>query len=119
MDDLKLYGRNSDQLDGILPELTIVTLFQEGIRPEFQIELERDQSSTLSEAVRSAEKTESIWKRDREQSMASDNNDCFVHHHSKSQYAQLQRSLPMGHLTQTESVAHVQWSVRPAFTTDD
>ena len=56
--------------DGILPKLTIVTWFHEGLRAEFQIELECEQPSTFSEAVHSAEKAERIWKRDREQSMA-------------------------------------------------
>ena len=29
--------------DSVLPDLTVVTWFQEGLRPEFQVELERDQ----------------------------------------------------------------------------
>ena len=43
-----------------LPDLTVVTWFQEGLRPEFPVELERDRLSTLAEAIRSAEKAERI-----------------------------------------------------------
>ena len=46
-----------------LPEETLVTWFHEGLRPEYQDELERDQPETLQEAVKSAEKAERIKKR--------------------------------------------------------
>ena len=41
-----------------LSDLVVVTWYQEVLRPEFQVELERDQPSTLAEAIRSAEKVE-------------------------------------------------------------
>ena len=46
-----------------LPEETLVPWFHEGLRPEYQDELERDQPETLQEAVKSAEKAERIKKR--------------------------------------------------------
>ena len=62
-----------------LPNLTVVTLYQEGLRSEFQVELERDQPSTLAEAIQSAEKAERIWKRERSPHPAPDGTaECFA-----------------------------------------
>ena len=46
-----------------LPDLTVVAWFQEGLRPDLQTELERYLPTKLTDAFRSAEKAERIWKR--------------------------------------------------------
>ena len=72
--------------DSVLPDLTVVTWFQEGLRPEFQVELERDQPSKFTDAVRSAEKAESICQRTRSPvAEGIDHTECFVVHRSLPQ----------------------------------
>ena len=46
----------------LLPELTVVAWFQEGLRPDSQRELEKDLPTKLTTAFRSGEKLERIWK---------------------------------------------------------
>ena len=70
----------------VLPDLTVVTWFQEGLRPEFQVELERDQPSEFTDAVRSAEKAERICQRKRSPVAEHiDHTECFVVHRSLPQ----------------------------------
>ena len=52
-----------EALGNPLPDLTVVAWFQEGLRPDLQTELERDLPTKLTDAFRSAEKAERIWKR--------------------------------------------------------
>ena len=44
-------------------EETLVSLFHEGLRAEYQVELERDQPATLADTVKSAEKAERMQRR--------------------------------------------------------
>ena len=62
-----------------LPDLTMVSWYQEGLRPEFQVELKRDQPSTLAKAIQSVEKAERNWKRERNPNPAPDRTaECFA-----------------------------------------
>lgn len=77
-----------------LPDLTVVAWFQEGLRVEFQTELERDQPINLVDAFRSAEKAERTWKRQSEGQRFSDSKSCFTVKHAPSSAARLQRMAP-------------------------
>ncbi|XP_062511144.1 uncharacterized protein LOC134187045 [Corticium candelabrum] len=81
--------------DCALPDLTIVTWFQEGLRPEFQMELERDQPTKFVDAVHSAEKAERISQRNR---IPVDDDHCFVVRQSHLQ----PRSRPQQHVPDTK-----------------
>eukprot|EP00118_Oscarella_pearsei_P017903 m.180288 g.180288 ORF g.180288 m.180288 type:complete len:1472 (+) comp39243_c0_seq11:859-5274(+) len=61
-------------MPGALPDATLVTWFQEGLRVEFRPELEREMPDTLAAAMTCAEKAERIWKT---QQTSSSSNEIF------------------------------------------